>query len=183
MKPNKTITIISILILLFTILFLPSTSSSEPDKSTSTETRYTTIKGTASDLDNFRNGLDPWYPFRSIDNVSDTVDGIFKRVQNILGMNNKKMKSKITIKLFSNNKKLYTEYLKLKDTAFRNFDKYTKLRAWYIQKTNTVYINVKDVHSGMLAHEMAHAVIDNYLLIRPPDKTAEILAMWVELKF
>jgi hypothetical protein len=32
----------------------------------------------------------------------------------------------------------------------------------------------------MLAHEMAHCVIDHYLLIRPPMATAEILARYVD---
>jgi len=31
----------------------------------------------------------------------------------------------------------------------------------------------------MLAHEIAHAIIDNYLSVRPPRATAEILARYV----
>ena len=31
-----------------------------------------------------------------------------------------------------------------------------------------------------MAHEIAHAIIDHYLLIRPPRATAEILAHYVD---
>jgi hypothetical protein len=41
---------------------------------------------------------------------------------------------------------------------------------------NTIYLNVDDLHEELLAHEMAHAIIDHYLLVRPPPATAEILA-------
>ena len=45
---------------------------------------------------------------------------------------------------------------------------------------NTVYLNVQDVHEGMLAHELAHAIIDNFMAVRPPRATAEILATYVD---
>jgi hypothetical protein len=32
----------------------------------------------------------------------------------------------------------------------------------------------------MLAHEMAHSIIDHYLRVRPPHATAEILARYVD---
>ena len=39
---------------------------------------------------------------------------------------------------------------------------------------------MQDVHAGMLAHELAHAIIDHYLTVRPPAQTAEILARYVD---
>ena len=33
---------------------------------------------------------------------------------------------------------------------------------------------------GMLAHEMAHSIIDHYLTVRPPKRSAEILARFVD---
>ena len=33
---------------------------------------------------------------------------------------------------------------------------------------------------GMLAHEMAHAIIDDFLQVRPPMASAEILARYVD---
>jgi hypothetical protein len=36
------------------------------------------------------------------------------------------------------------------------------------------------MYEGILAHEIAHSIIDNYLLILPPKATAEILARYVD---
>ncbi|MCP3933600.1 MAG: hypothetical protein GY705_31420 [Bacteroidetes bacterium] len=43
-----------------------------------------------------------------------------------------------------------------------------------------MFIQLDDVHSGMIAHELAHAIIDHYLIIPPPKETAEILARYVD---
>jgi hypothetical protein len=40
-------------------------------------------------------------------------------------------------------------------------------------------VSVADLHEGMLAHEMAHAIIDHFFAVRPPSSTAEILARYV----
>ena len=60
------------------------------------------------------------------------------------------------------------------------FEKPCRFRAWYVYELNTIYLNVDDVHEGMLAHEIAHSIIDHYLLVRPPKATAEILARYVD---
>jgi len=112
------------------------------------------------------------------DEITKKVDAIYVRVQKILGMRPKN--KKVIINVYPDKKQLYAVYLKHKDTAFRNFNPSSKLRAWYIHKNNTIYVNSTDLHEGMLAHEIAHAVIDHYLLIRPPRATAEILAQYVD---
>ena len=158
----------------------------------SLETRYTVIRyQSVEDLDKFNRKID-YSPeqlgfmqmfSRSSSKdlkgeITNKVDAVYERVQNILGMR-KKIK-KITINIYSSDKQLYAVYLKHQDTAFRNFNSSQRLRAWYINKNNTIYLNSSDLHEGMLAHEMAHAVIDHYLLIRPPGATAEILAQYVD---
>lgn len=112
------------------------------------------------------------------EDITKKVDAIYERVQQILGMR-KKIK-KVSINIYPGDKQLYAVYLKRQNTAFRNFNTSARLRAWYIYKNNTIYLNCSDLHEGMLAHEMAHAVIDNYLLVRPPGPTAEILARYVD---
>ena len=158
----------------------------------SLETRYTVIRyQSVEDLEKFNRKID-YSPgqlgfmqmfSRSSSKdltgeITKKVDAVYERVQNILGM--RKKTKKITINIYSNDKQLYAFYLKHKDTAFRNFSSSTRLRAWYIHKNNTIYVNSTDLHAGMLAHEIAHAVIDHYLLIRPPTATAEILARYVD---
>ncbi len=100
------------------------------------------------------------------------VDRIFQKVQELLEMK-RPLEQKVTIKLFPDKnclKKAY-QYLYNDDGI---------PRAWYNYHNNTIYLNVMDLHAGMLAHEITHAVIDNYLLIHPPRATAEILAQYVD---
>jgi len=99
------------------------------------------------------------------------IDALYERVQEILDMR-KKMK-RVKINIYSNKKQLH-------DAFFKIYKKKCRFRAWYIYEYNTIYINVEDLHAGMLAHETAHSIIDHYLLVRPPSATAEILARYVD---
>ena len=108
-------------------------------------------------------------------NMLKKVDFIFERTQKLLGM--KKDMSKLTIKIFPNKEKL--------DTAYQEIYKRIntlQLRAWYIREYNTIYLNANDLTEGMLAHEMAHAIIDDYLGFKPPKAAGEILARYVDVK-
>jgi len=103
--------------------------------------------------------------------VTKKVDLLFERIQSILGM--RKKMDKVNIRLHQDKKQLHQAF----------FDIYRQkchLRAWYRYKNNTVYLNLQDLHEGMLAHELAHAIIDHYLLVRPPGAAAEILARYVD---
>jgi len=102
----------------------------------------------------------------------EKIDALYERVQEILDMR-KKSEKKVKIQLYSGKKALEAAYKEL-------FGGKLNVRAWYIFETNTIFINVNDVHEGMLAHEMAHSVIDHYLTVRPPRAAAEILAVYVD---
>jgi len=149
------------------------------------ETKYTIIRyQSTNDLKKFnykvkydpeRSGLKGLFSSSGPDNLKDKVitkvDVLFKRVQQILDM--RKKMDKVTINIYENKDQL-------KDAFFRIYKRQCRIRAWYRYRNNTVYINVRDLHEGMLAHELAHAIIDHYLLVRPPRATAEILARYVD---
>lgn len=99
------------------------------------------------------------------------VDAVFERVREILDMN--KDFEPVNVHLYSDTAALKAAYEGIYPGECR-------LRAWYRFANNTVYLNVRDVHEGMLAHELAHAVIDHFLTVRPPPQTAEILARYVD---
>jgi hypothetical protein len=103
--------------------------------------------------------------------VADKVDALFERVQEILEM--RRSMKKPTVFIYPDRDGLHDAYRRL-------FNRPCKIRAWYQYSTNGIYVNVKDLHEGMLAHELAHAIIDHYLLVRPPAATAEILARYVD---
>jgi hypothetical protein len=112
------------------------------------------------------------------DEVTKRVDAVYERVQDIMGMRTKT--EKVIIKIFSNKKQLQAAYRKLNKEAIQNYQTSISIRAFYIQKNDTIYLNIDDLHEGMLAHEMAHAIIGRYFLVRPPRSTAEILAQYVD---
>lgn len=149
------------------------------------ETKYTIIHYQSfNDLKKFNNkiryGQDQWGlkllfssagPDDLMDRVRTKVDTLFERVQEILDMRQKMKKVAVHI---------YRDKMQLHDAYSRIYEGPCRIRAWYRYKNNTVYINVHDLHEGMLAHELAHAIIDHYLLVRPPVATAEILARYVD---
>ena len=125
---------------------------------------YMPRKWEAKNLFSFISAKDP------IDSIKKKVDALFDKVEQILGIYGRR--DKIIIHLYP--KKGFYE---VRD---RINGKNCRFRAMYIFEQNTIYINVGDVHEGILAHEIAHAIIDNYLSVRPPKITSEILARYVE---
>lgn len=103
--------------------------------------------------------------------VIKKIDALFEKAQQILDMR-KKMK-KVTINVYNDKKQLRRAYQRIYMNACH-------VRAWYEYRFHTIYICIEDMHEGMLAHEMAHGIIDHYLLVRPPAATAEILARYVD---
>lgn len=100
------------------------------------------------------------------------LDALYEKVQRILDMR-KSMSEKVRVQVHSDKEEQAA-------TFQRVFKKPGYARAWYIYEYNTVYMNVTDVHEGMLAHELAHAIIDHFMNVRPPRATAEILATYVD---
>lgn len=101
--------------------------------------------------------------------VIQKMDALVEKVQLILDM-----RKPITVIV-----KLYPDKTALQAAYFNIYKKKREFRAWYIFEYNTIYLNVQDLFAEMLAHEIAHAIVDNYLSVRPPRATAEILARYV----
>lgn len=114
-----------------------------------------------------------WHPRRPDleESTAERVDRLFERTQEILDMKGRFKKTRILV---------LKDRKQLKDTYSRLFKGTCSLKAWYWHKDNTIYINARDVHQGVLAHEFAHAIVYNYLKIRPPRASAEILARYVD---
>ena len=99
------------------------------------------------------------------------VDLLFVKVQQILDMHQEMRK--IRVRLFSNDEQLAEAYKKI-------YRQKINVRGWYVYEFDTVFLNVRDVHEGMLAHELGHAVISHFFTVQPPRATAEILAEYVD---
>ena len=103
--------------------------------------------------------------------IGRKIDRIFFRVQEILDM--RKRLPKVNIKIFSDQDS-FARVLRQHGGNDRH------ARAWYAFESKTIHLNLQDLNEGILAHEIAHHIIDHYLTVRPPRATAEILARYVD---
>ena len=105
------------------------------------------------------------------ESLKNKVDAVYERVQNILDMHPKM--ASVRIRVLPDKNYLAREYEKI-------YKARCNVRSWYLYEANTIYINSKDIHEGILAHELGHAISDHFLVIRPPRASAEIWSMYVE---
>ena len=147
------------------------------------ETRYTIIQyKTLEDLKKFNGRIDyspdDW-GFKDlfsgskdpVESITKKVDAVFEKAQKILDM--RQSIKKVVIRIYPDKKRF-------REVQYLTGREKSRLQAWYVFEQNTIYINNDDVHEGILAHEMAHSIIDHYLTVRPPKATAEILARYVD---
>lgn len=106
------------------------------------------------------------------DMLSEKFDAIFARVQDILDMYTSKIH--ITINIYSDNHGLDAAYEEI-------FDSPNKAKSFYVYKTNILYTTPEAITEGILAHEMAHCIIDHYFVILPPRKIQEMLAVYADI--
>jgi hypothetical protein len=125
--------------------------------------------------------------FRGKEGISTTatlgefVDTLFEKVQGVLDMPQPGLR--VTIRLLEDRGDLSEAYASVSSpegSALRAKTFAKAPIAFYWQKTNTIYLQMEDLSIGILAHEMAHAVIDHYFIIRPPAKIAEMLCQYVD---
>jgi len=105
------------------------------------------------------------------DEVRNKVDVILERVKAVLAMFPGNLN--FTIILLQSDtdvQKVYTG----------KFGKKVDFISFYAPRDKTVYISVDDVRLGVLAHELAHVVIDFYYETPTPVKIHEVLAQFVE---
>ena len=104
--------------------------------------------------------------------LSKKFDVIFSRVQDILDMFPSNIH--VTINIYKDKDGLDAAYEEI-------FGEPNTAISFYIYKTNTIYITESQIDEGILAHEMAHCIIDHYFVIIPPSKVQEILAAYADM--
>lgn len=106
------------------------------------------------------------------DMISDKFDAIFNKAEEMLDMYPARIHVAINIyKRQEDMNKVYEEF----------FNEPNKAVSFYIYKTNTIYAVESQLNENILAHEMAHCIIDHYFVILPPRKIQEILSGYVDL--
>ncbi|MEW6586435.1 MAG: hypothetical protein AB1442_12595 [Nitrospirota bacterium] len=105
------------------------------------------------------------------DEVKNKIDIIVERVENILEMFPRDVK--FTLMLFSSDDEVQALYK-------TKYGKSVDFIAFYSPRDRTIYLSAKDIDIGVLAHEIAHVIIDLYYGISTPTKIHEVLAQYVE---
>lgn len=103
--------------------------------------------------------------------IISRLESILLRTEQILAMYPPAMELKI--KIFRNREELSSEHLRLLGSAQR-------YKSFYIHGFETIYTSMQDISDSVLSHEMAHAVVDHFFKVIPPEKTAELLATYVD---
>jgi len=104
--------------------------------------------------------------------ICQRLDKLYNRVQDVLDMHPKT--PKIKIKIFKDRDELNAEFVKI-------FGKPGGLRSFYVYKNNTIYTSESDIEDSVIIHETAHAIIDHYFSVIPPETVGEILASYVDV--
>jgi len=126
--------------------------------------RWFTVSAAEKDL-----YANPAYPIEK--RILARLESILLRVEEILAMHSPY--TEIKIKVFRNRDELCKEYTSL----FGSAENY---KSFYIHSMGTIFTSMQDVSDSEMSHEMAHATIDTYFRVIPPDKTAELLATYVD---
>ncbi len=125
--------------------------------------RWFTVSSTEKDL--YSNQT---YPIEK--RIIARLESILLRTKQVLTMY---PNVELKIKVFRNREELSQEYLRLLGTLQR-------YKSFYIHGFETIYSSMQDISDSEIAHEMAHAIIDSYFRVIPPEKTAELLATYVD---
>jgi len=106
--------------------------------------------------------------------ICDRMDSVFNEVKNILGVH--PAMPKVKIKIFKDTDELNGAYFML-------FGKKGDSKSFYVKKYNTIYTSENTMTDPVMAHEMAHAVIDHYLPAIPSEVVGEMMASYVGAYF
>lgn len=103
--------------------------------------------------------------------VAAKCDTLFQRAKELLDMYPPGIH--VTIKIAKHRRQIH-------DVHAARYGFGTEAIAFYLFETNTIYATGKDLSESVLAHEMAHSILDHYFEVRPPRKIEELLAMHVD---
>ncbi|MCM8784364.1 MAG: hypothetical protein NC818_06310 [Candidatus Omnitrophica bacterium] len=103
--------------------------------------------------------------------LAKTLDALFLEVSDILDIHLYSFKG--SLRILRDFKTLDSEFYKL-------YRMNLKAPSFYIYETNTIYISLDNLRVGILGHEIAHAIMNNYFVVPPPMKLQEVLSGYVE---
>ena len=80
----------------------------------------------------------------------------------------------VNIIFFENTERMLDEYERLLGVR-------EDLYSFYIYENNTIYTTQERINQNILAHEIGHALVNYYFIIRPPRVVREIISQYIDL--
>lgn len=108
--------------------------------------------------------------------VRNRVDEIVEKAGSLLDMYPTDLH--FTIILYPDNRELEKIYLKA--AGIHAYGGTRTPVAFYSHKLKTIYVSLDNLSAGILAHEVAHAIINSYFESSPSARTQEILSQYVD---
>ena len=105
------------------------------------------------------------------DEIAYKFDLIFFKVQEILDMRPKDLR--LNVRIYKGQNDLNRVYVEI-------FSQDNRFIAYYVFKINTLFTSEEKISANVLAHEIAHCVIDHYFSVIPPTKVAEMIAQYAD---
>jgi hypothetical protein len=102
------------------------------------------------------------------DKIVYRINVLLARVKEMLDMYPPEMY--FTIRIFKSSDEIDKEYYKIMRER-------KSVKAFYNHRFKTIYTSEGTISDSVIAHELTHVIIDNYFLIRPPAKVAEMMAI------
>lgn len=80
----------------------------------------------------------------------------------------------VNIIIFENKEMLIDAYEEV-------FEERKDLYSFYIYENNTIYTTQLRINQNVLAHEMGHALVNHYFIIRPPAVVRELISQYIDI--
>ncbi|MFC1658858.1 hypothetical protein ACFL1D_05700, partial [Candidatus Omnitrophota bacterium] len=98
--------------------------------------------------------------------LSKTLDALYLEVSDILDIHIYSFHAEI--RLFADQDSVSAQFREFFKMDFNE-------RSFYLPEKNAIYVSFGDLTPGMLAHEIAHAIICKYFVVPPPARVQEVL--------
>ncbi len=105
------------------------------------------------------------------DRIAYKFDLIFYKVQELLDMRPEDLH--LNVRIYRHQEDLDRVYLEI-------FDQENRFIAYYVFKMNTLFASEAKMSANVMAHEIAHCVVDHYFSVIPPQKVAEMIAQYAD---
>lgn len=103
--------------------------------------------------------------------IAYKFDLIFFKVQEILDMRPNGLH--LNVRIYKGQDDLDRVYMEI-------FDQDNKFIAYYIFKLNSLFMSEEKISANVMAHEIAHCIVDHYFSVIPPTKVAEMIAQYAD---